>query len=115
MMLVALQIITGVSQQDCLRHSSICCLNKINSLTIVNDRLERKFVSPNTVNLSRHNLIKNEIYFLSKGLDIVPTPRGINKALIKEELKAHGRKLRLMWHFHNDEREHSHNPFKKKI
>ena len=31
-----------------------------------------------------------------------------------EELEAYGRKLRLMWHFRNDERELSYDPFKKK-
>ena len=55
--------------------------------------------------------------FLSfqRGLKFVPTPRGINKALIKEELEAYGRKLRLMWHFRNDEREFSYDPFKKNL
>ena len=34
--------------------------------------------------------------FKSKGLKFVPTTRGIDKALTKEELKGYGRKLRLM-------------------
>ena len=46
----------------------------------------KEFVSPNVVNLSRHNLTNDEISLLSKGLKFVPTPNGINKALIKEEL-----------------------------
>ena len=96
---------SGVSQQDCLGHFSNHGLNKTNSATIVNERYEGKFVSPNVVNLSCRNLT---------GLKFVPTPRGINKALIKEELDAYGRKLRLMWHFRNDEREFSYDPFKKK-
>ena len=52
--------------------------------------------------------------FKSKGLKFVPTTRGIDKALTKEELKGYGRKLRLMWHFRNDERKFSYDPFKKK-
>ena len=103
-----------MSQQDCLGHSSNHGLNKTNSVTIVNERYKGKFVSPNVVNLSCRNLTSNEISLLSKGLKFVPTPRGINKGLIKEELEAYGRKLRLMWHFHNDEREFSYDPFKKK-
>ena len=49
-----------------------------------------------------------------QGTKFVPTPRGINKELIKEELEVYGRKLRLMWHFRNDERGFSYDPFKKK-
>ena len=29
-------------------------------------------------------------------------------------MEAYGRKLRLMWHFRNDDREFSYDPFKKK-
>ena len=105
---------SGVSQQDYSGHSSNLDFNKTNSTTLVNERLKGKFVSPNVVNLSRRNLTNDEISLLSKGLKFVPTPRGINKALIKEELEAYGRKLRLMWHFRNDERELSYDPFKKK-
>ena len=53
------------------------------------------------------------LYLIQETLKFVPAPRGINKALIKEELEAYGRKLRLMWHFRNDEREFSYDPFKK--
>ena len=103
-----------MSQQDYSGHSSNHDFNKTYSATLVNERLKGKFVSPNVVNLSRRNLTNDEISLLSKGLKFVPTPRGINKALIKEELEAYGRKLRLMWHFRNDERELSYDPFKKK-
>ena len=89
-----------MSQQDCLGNSSIHGLNKTNSATIVNERYKGKFVSL-------------KISLLSKGLKFVSTPRGINKALIKEELEAYGRKLRLMWQFRNDEREFSYDPFNK--
>ena len=105
--------LSGVSQQDYLGHSSNHD-NKTNSATLVNERLKGKFVSPNVVNLPRRNLTNDEISLLSKGLKFVPTPRGINKALIREELEGYGRKLRPMWHFRNDERELSCDPFKKK-
>ena len=103
-----------MSQQDCLGNSSNHGLNKTNSATIVNERYKGKFVSSNVVNLFCRNLTSNEISLLSKGLKFVPTPRGINKAPIKEEMEAYGRKLKLMWHFRNDEREFSYDPFKKK-
>ena len=57
--------------------------------------------------MSRLNFTSNKISLVSKRLKFVPTPRGVNKALIKEELEGYGRKLRLMWHFRNDEREFS--------
>ena len=41
---------------------------------------------------------------LSKGLTFVPTPNRIDKAKLKQELEAFGRKLRLMWDFRNNER-----------
>ena len=64
--------------------------------------------------MSKRNSTSNEIFLLSKRLKFVSTPRGINKALIKEKLEAYGRKPRLMWHFRNDESEFSYDPFKKK-
>ena len=103
-----------MSQQDCLGHSFNHSLNKTNSATLINEIYKGKFVSPNVVNLSRRNLTSNKISLLSKGLKFVPTSRGINKALIKEELEAYNRKLRLMWHFRNGESEFSYDPFKKK-
>ena len=57
---------------------------------------------------------KDEISLLSKGLKFIPTPKHINKALIKEEFETYGRKLRLMWHYRNEEREITINSFKKK-
>ena len=80
-------------KRDCLGHSSYHGLNETNSGTLVNERYKGKCVSPNAVNLSRRNLARNEISLLSKGLKFVPTPRGINKALTKEDLEAYGRKL----------------------
>ena len=34
----------------------------------------------------------------------MPTPNRIDKAKLKQELEVFGRKLRLMWHFRNNER-----------
>ena len=99
-----------MSHRDCLGHSSNHGLNKTNSTTLVNERYKGKFFSPNAVNLSRRNLTSNEISLLSKGLKFVPTPRAFNKAPIKEELEAYGRKLRLMCNFRNDEREFNYDP-----
>ena len=53
----------------------------------------------------------NEISFLSEGLKFIPSPRGINEALIKEEQEACGRKPRFMWDFRNDERNFNYDPF----
>ena len=76
--------------------------NNIASQTGV--RLEGKFVSKNVINLSRRNLFASEISLLSKGLKFVPTANKIDRAKLKAELEEYGRKLRLMWHFRNDER-----------
>ena len=61
--------------------------------------IRRKIVFSTVVNLSRDNLTTNEISLHSNGLKLVPTPRGITKAIIKEELEACGTKFRLIWHF----------------
>ena len=76
--------------------------NNIASQTGV--RLEGKFVSKNVINLSRRNLSASEISLLSKGLKFVPTANKTDRAKLKAELEEYGRKLRLMWHFRNDER-----------
>ena len=34
----------------------------------------------------------------------MPTPNRIDKAKLKQELEVFGRKLRITWHFRNDER-----------
>ena len=58
-----------------------------------------------TLKLSSRHLPQDEISLLSKGLKFVPTRKHINKAKIKEGIEVYGRKLRLMWHFCNDDRE----------
>ena len=77
-------------------------------------RLEGKFVSKNVINLSRRNLSSAEISLLSKGLKFVPTANKIDQAKLKRELEEYGRKLRLMWHFRNDERPFCKDRFKPK-
>ena len=52
----------------------------------------------------QRQLTKSEIALLSKGLKFVPTPNKIDKAKLKQELEVFRRKLRLIWHFQNDER-----------
>ena len=79
---------SGVSQQDCLGHSSYHGLNKTNSATLVNERYKGKFVSSNVVNLSRCNLTRNEVSLPSKGLKFVPTPRVLIKPLSKKNWKS---------------------------
>ena len=78
------------------------------------NRLEGKFVSKNDINLSRRNLSSAEISLLSKGLKFVPTANKIDQAKLKRELEEYGRKLRLMWHFRNDERPFFRERFKPK-
>ena len=56
---------------------------------------------------------KDEISLFSKGLKFIPTAKHINKALINKELKIYDRKLMLMWHYHNEERELIINGFNK--
>ena len=55
-----------------------------------------------------------EISLLSKGLNYCPTPGDIDKSKVKHDLEAFGRRLRLKWHFRDDEEGFSNNPFKKK-
>ena len=44
-----------------------------------------------------------EISLSSKGLKCVPTANKIDQAKLKRELEEFGQKLRLIWHFRNDE------------
>ena len=63
------------------------------------NRIERKFVCKNVINLSQRQLTESEILLFSKGLMFVSTPIRIDKAKLKQELEVLGRKFRLMWHF----------------
>ena len=82
--------------------------------TEVNGRLKGVYVSKNVFNLSKRVLTEAEVSLLSKGLKFVPTPRSVDRAALKHDLEQFGRKLRLAWHFRNDEREFVIEPFKKR-
>ena len=88
--------------------------DKDNSASLVNGRYQGKFVSHSVVNLSSKNLTKHEISLLSKGLKFVPTPINVNRAVLKEELEIFGRRLRLLWHFRNEESNSNYNRFRPK-
>ena len=75
-----------------------------NTASLNKTRLEGKFVSKNVINLSKRNLSRSEISLLSKGLKFVPSANKLDRATFKRELEEYGRKLRLIWHFRNDER-----------
>ena len=82
--------------------------------TEVDGRLKGVYVSKNVFNLSKRALNEAEVSLLSKGLKFVPTPRSVDRAALKHDLEQFGRKLRLAWHFRDDEREFVVEPFKKK-
>ena len=64
--------------------------------------------------MSKRNLSQSEISLLSKGLKFVPSANKIDRAKLKRELEGYGRKLRLIWHFRNDERTFSTDKFRPK-
>ena len=78
------------------------------------NRLEGKLVSRNVINLSRRNLSSAEISVLSKRLKFLPTANKIDQAKFNREAEEYGRKLRLMWHFRNDETTFCQERFKPK-
>ena len=79
-----------------------------------NGRLQGVYVSDNILNLSKRDLSEAEISLLSKGLKFVPTPRYVDQAALKTDLENFGRKLRLAWHFRNENSNFTANPFKSK-
>ena len=81
---------------------------------VIDGQLKGKFVSPNIINLSNWILSKAKIALLSNGLKLIPTPTSVNKALTKKELECLDRKLRLLWHFLNEEFITISNPCQKK-
>ena len=85
-----------------------------NNASLNKTRLEGKFVSKNVINLPKRNLSRSEISLLSKGLKFVPSANKIDRAKLKRELEEYGRKLRLIWHFRNDERTFSTDKFRPK-
>ena len=83
-----------------------------NTASLNKARLEGKFVSKNIINLSIRNLSRSEISLLSKSMKFVPSANKINRAKLRRELEEYGRKLRLMWHFRDDERTFSTDKFR---
>ena len=95
--------IDGELAKDNSNDSEVAQETDDNRAKLKDNRLEGKFVSKNFINLSQRQLTKSEISLLLKGLKFVPIPNMIDKAKLKQELEVFGRKLRLMWHFRNDE------------
>ena len=85
-----------------------------NGAEICDCRLKVKFVSKNVINLAKRNLTENEISFLSKGFNFIPTCNKVDAAMLKLELEQFGGILRLKWHFRNEKRNVPINPFKTK-
>ena len=100
----ACDFVGGELSEDNINDSEVAQEIDDNRAKLKDNRLEGKFVSKNVINLSQRQLTKSEISLLSKGLKFVPTPNRIDKAKLKQELEVFGRKLRLMWHFRNNER-----------
>ena len=69
-------------------------------------------MSDNVFSLSYRKLSKAEVSLLSKGLKNCPTLNTIEKSFLKEDLEKICRKLRLNWHYRNDNRVFDPNPFK---
>ena len=87
----------------------------VNNIAIYKgERLEGEFVSSNVINLPTRYLSEAEISLLSKGLKFVPTANKIDRARLKTELEEYGRKLRLMWHFRNNEKPFPYEKFRPK-
>ena len=122
-----LSTLNNTFQQKCFQlHDRVQITERISSSSeqdkggnniseVIDGLLKGKFVSPNVINLSTRILSKAEISLLSKGLKFIPTPISVNKAVIKEELECFGRKLRLLWHFRNEEFVTISNPFKRNL
>ena len=100
----ACDFVSGELSEDNSNDSEVAQEIDDNRAKLKDNRLEGKFFSKNDINLSQRQLTKSELLLLSKGRKFVPTPNRINQAKIKQELEVFGRKLRLRWHFRNDER-----------
>ena len=109
----------GMSPQRDLELPSnkLCDAGNVEHPTLmVNDdsRLEGKFVADNIVNLSNKILSEDEISVLSKGLKFCPTPKEIDRAELKRDLEKFGRRMRLKWHYRNEDDDFSYSPFRPK-
>ena len=63
-----------------------------------------RFKKPNIpiTNLSNHQLSRDEISLLSKGLNFIPTPRRDQPAKMLHDILLFDRKIRLKYYFYND-------------
>ena len=63
-----------------------------------------RYKKPNipVTNLSSHQLSRDEIALLSKGLNFIPTPRRDHPAKMLQDILLFDRKIRLKYHFCND-------------
>ena len=63
-----------------------------------------RFKEPNIpiTNLSNHQLSRDEISLLSKGLIFIPTPRRDHPAKMLQDILLFDRKIRLKYYFYND-------------
>ena len=77
-------------------------------------RLDGIFVTKNVINLSRENLSASEVSLLSKVLKFAPIANKIDFAMLKAGLEEYGWKLRIMWHFRNNEQSFETDRFRPK-
>ena len=63
-----------------------------------------RYKKPNIpiTNLSNHQLSRDEITLLSKGLNFIPTPRRDHPAKMLQDILLFDRKIKLKYHFSND-------------
>ena len=83
-----------------------------NQTVLLENRLKRRFIIKNVVNLSKRNLNDVEIYLLSKRLNFLSACKNIYKAKVKMKLEAFGRMLCLKWHFRNENKDIHRDMFK---
>ena len=88
---------SSVNSSNLTDNDNISVLNNddTNEVEHENERLKGHFVSKNVCNISKRTLTDAEISLLSKGLKFVPTSNSVNRAVLKEELEAFGRRLRF--------------------
>ena len=63
-----------------------------------------RYKKPNIpiTNLSNHQLSRDDIILLSKGLNFIPTPKRDHPAKMLQDILLFDRKIRLKYHFCND-------------
>ena len=68
-----------------------------------NGRIEGRFENDKVFNLSQRALSCSEVSVLSKGLKFVAAPKEIDFSQVKIDLESFGRRIRLKWHFREEE------------